>query len=1133
MKKNYPRLLLTLFTALIYSFSSPLFAQTSPDAQELPYTQSFDDLASTATTYPSGFQGWTASTSPSSSYTTTGTLVADRSLTASSSASTTSGNVHNYDGKIGFLNTSSLDIAIGFALNTTGKSAITVQYDAMVIRNPYDGSSNTRISEMALQYRVGTTADFTTLSASSYLSETTKQTTGTSPLNSQTISVYLPSECDNQSVVQIRWICKQNSGSGSRPSFAIDNISIQNDLTPPVDATDYPKIDNILSDSFDFSTQIDKIGQTYYVLLNDGSTTPSIAQIKAGLDASGNAALQSGIISITDASLVYTKTITDLDLGTSYTIYAVSEDAYGNTQTETNQLDVTTSSTLVPSITPAISSLNLGFAEQNFTSDSMSYSVEAKNLSGDITLNATGNFTISKESDANFQTSIVFEKADFDLSTSQTVYVRFTPNATGSFSGQITHESLDATSKTISLSGTGIDPYTQDFNETTVLSNSGWTAYSVTGDNVSWASTTIRYNSSPGAVLINGYTEDGASDDWLISPRLRLDNFSDFPILSFYSRKYYSGSTLKLMVSVDYDGVSNPETANWTTLDGDFPTTTAVFKESNYINLQDYKTDHTYLAWVYQTTTNDSNNSAEWTVDDVSISNETSFIASGPSFDFGEVAPNASSTSQSFEFKAGGYGDFTLSVPSEYQLSTDDSTFQSSVNVTEAEALAGKTIYVEFAPSTKALSTSEPITITATDLNEEIGTLTGSSWLKSVTFDIVTYNLEFFGSDVVSTSGDEFGPTDDDLQIENVATVMNTLNADVYVVQEVSDETALESLIEKISINGKVFDKTISPAWSYSFNDEDPNFPPQKLVVLYDTQTTTVKSSRVMFSDLYDDIRAGNTTLTDYPEGSSSSFFASGRLPYMVEIETNINGVKKELTLIDLHARANSGTDITKYNMRKYDVEVLKDSLDAHYPNANLILLGDYNDDVKTSVIDGYESSYVKFVEDTANYDTLTLTISNEGAYSYLSYESFLDHIISSNELSDEYIANSTAVYDPQNDISSYTYTTSDHGPVIARFDLKEDTLGTSNTTAETDYSVKTYPNPTTDIVNIIFNNNTNKATTLTLYNMNGKSIGQTVTNEGNTSTISYDVSQLQSGIYIYSLSQDNKVIYSNKFIKN
>jgi hypothetical protein len=1134
MKKNYFKHLLTISIILFCCFSVSLLAQTMPADQDLPYTQNFDGLLGTDTAYPPGFQGWTASTLPGNSFATSATLVGDRALVASSTATTTSGNVHNYNGKIGFLNTGSLDITIGFAFKTTGKSGIIVQYDAMVIRNPYDGSSNTRISEMALQYRVSTSDVFTTIPSSSYLSETTKQTTAlTSPVNLQTIKVFLPNECNNQSTVQIRWISKQNLGLGYRPSFAIDNINIKDDTTPPVNVAGFPKIDGVLSNAFDLHNQIDEIGKTYYVILNGGSTKPSADQIKAGLDASNNVALQADVINITDPSLVYTKNIVGLNLNTNYTVYIISEDAYGNIQADSNQLNVTTANVLVPSITTTISALNLGFSEQGFNSNTASYSIQAANLSNDITLTTTGNFTISKEANANFQTSLSFVKTTFDGNASQIVYVRFTPNSLGKLTGQITHQTTGGSDKIINLSGIGINPYIQNFNDANVLLNSGWTAYSVLGNKVNWASTTTRFNSSPRAVIINGYTEDGASKDWFISPKLRLDTFTNFPLLSFYSRKFYTGSTLKLMVSVNYDGSSNPETANWTELDGDFPTTTAIFKQSNFISLQNYKSNNTYLAWVYETITNGSNNAAEWTVDDVSITNETNFLASNPNLSFGEVAPNTTSISQSFEFKAGGYGNLILTAPSEYELATDNLTFQSSVIIQEADALVGKTIYARFAPTTKALDLSGSVNVTATGLNQNIGSFTGSSWLKSETFDIVTYNLEFFGSDVKNTSAVEFGPIDDALQIENVATVMNKLNADVYVVQEVSDDPSLDILIQKISINGKTFDKAISTSWSYSFNAPDPNFPPQKLVVIYNTQNTTVKKTRVMFSKFYDQLRAGTKTLANYPGGSSSSFFSSGRLPYMVDIETNIAGVKKQITLIDIHARANSGPDISKYNMRKYDVEVLKDSLDVNYPNANIILLGDYNDDVKTSVIAGNPSSFQKFVDDTAGYNTLTLGISNAGAYTYLSSGGFLDHIITSNELTADYITNSTAVYDPRNDIANYVTTTSDHGPVIARFGLKEDVaLAVTSLKKENQFILKAYPNPTKNQINFIINAGTDKKSTLSMYDLNGRIITKPYETNGDKNSISVDVSKLSPGIYLYTLTQDNKVVFSDKFIK-
>ncbi|MEP6929787.1 MAG: T9SS type A sorting domain-containing protein [Flavobacterium sp.] len=1108
-----------------------------PAPQSLPYTQDFS-FAATVTTYPAGFQGWTASILPGSAYNTSATMTADRSLVAGSTASITSGNFHNYDGKIGFLNTGSLDLAIGFAFSTVGQTAIQVKYDAMTIRNPFDvppATGNTRINEMVLQYRIGTSAAFITLLPTAYVNNDVKQITAvTTPQNLQTIKVTLPAECENQLVVQIRWISKQNSGGGSRPSFAIDNLDIRSDLTAPVNAAGFPQASSILSDGFDFSYKLDEAARTYFVLLPSGSTEPTVAQIKSGLDASGTAALQSGFLDIINPSQVYVKNFTGLVINTSYSVFSISEDAYGNIQSVVNKVDVTTSSVVIPSLSTTSTSLNLGFSEANFDSETLSYQIKGSNLSNDVVVTATANFSISKDN-INFQSSLTYSVSDFGSNATPTVYVKFIPNATGIFSGQITHESTGAVTKTVTLTGTGINPYVQGFNDVNVFTNSGWTQFNIAGAVNKWSTTTVarNVNSGTGAVLMNGFSDNGASKDWLISPKLRLDNFNQFPLLSFYTRKFYAGPDLKLMVSIDYDGKSSPETATWTEINGNFPTTTGTYIQSQYINLGAFKTSHTYLAWVYETTTGGTNNASEWSFDDFAVTNETGYVASNPVLDFGDVSPNAVSVSKPFDFKADGYGDITITAPSDYQVSLDNTLFQSSIIVTGADALAGKILYARFTPSVKALTISGVLTVNGTSLNKQIGSLTGSSLPKAETFDIVSYNLEFFGTDVKGTDGVEFGPTDDALQIDNVAKVMNKLNADVYVVQEVSDDPSIDALIQKININGKTFDKSTSTSWSYSFNGPEPNFPPQKLVVLYNTQTTTVKSTRVMFKDLYDNVRSGAATLPGYPS-TPSSFFSSGRLPYMVKIETNIGGVKKEINLIDLHARANSGSDISRYNMRKYDAELLKDSLDVYYPNSNFMILGDFNDDVKASVIAGQPSSYQKIVEDTDRYNALTLGISQAGAYSFLSSGGFLDHIVISNELTDQYIPNSIAVYDPRTDIAGYTTTTSDHGPVIARFELKADNLSTTDFETKNGYFIQTYPNPASDIVNVMVKTNDDKNLKLKVYDMSGRLVLNPIeikgTQEKNNSVI--QISNLKTGVYIYTLTENNKVIYSNKIIK-
>jgi len=1123
---------------LIFCCSGNLFAQTMPTPQDLPYEQKFDTWPSTDLTYPAGFQGWVAFKGLPGSTTYSTALAEDKGLLVGK-ASSVGGSIYNYNGKIGFLNVNASDLAIGFAFKAVGEG-IQVKYDAMVIRNIYDGNSNTRLSVMALQYRVGTTGPFITLPSTEYFSDQTvpKDNGLTEPINTKTIKVTLPAECNNQPIVQIRWVAR-DSGKGSRPSFAIDDIVIKSDNKSPVNQADYPKVENVLSDGFDFFNKLDESGKTFYVLLPSGSAAPTIAQVKAGQDSNGIAALQSGSLDIIDASQEYLKSFTGLSLNTAYTVFSVSEDLYGNIQANVAQTNVTTASVVSPSLTTTVSALDFGLLEQDYNSDNLSYQIQGKNITTAVTVNASGNFTVSKDGN-NFASSITYAAADFASNATATVYVRFTPNAVAVFSGQIRHEVTGGTTKTVALTGTGTNPYVEGFNEPNVLTKGTWTQYDLAGPLNKWSTTTLErnVNSGTGAVLMNGYTDAGGSNDWLISPRLRLDNpakFDKMALLSFYSRKFYAGNDLKLMVSTNYDGKSNPETATWTELDGKFPTTTGSYVQSQYIKLDAYKTNNTYLAWVYTTTAGGTNNAAEWSLDDIAITNELGYVDSNPNLNFGVVNQGNTSGSQSFTLKAENHGDITVTAPADYQLSLDNVSFQSSIFISATDALTTKTIYARFVPSVKTFAISGALTVTGTSLNKKVGFLTGSSLPKEDTFDIVTYNLEFFGTNVIGADGKEFGPTDNALQIENVAKVMIKLDADVYAVQEVSDDKALETLISKISVNGKIFDKVVSPIWSYSFNPPQDNFPPQKLVVIYNTQTVTVKNTRVMFKDFYDQIRAKTVTLANYPspDGNNEDFFSAGRLPYMVQIETNVGGVKKLLNLVDLHARANKGTDMNKYNMRKYDAQVLKDSLDQYYANHNLIILGDYNDDVKASVIAPNPSSYKMFVDDTANYNPLTLEISKAGTFSYLSSGGFLDHIMISNELNDQYVQNSTAVYDPRADIVNYTTTTSDHGPVIARFELKGN-LSTIDFETKNGYFVQAYPVPVSDVLNVVVKTNDDRKLKLKFYDISGHLIGNSVEINAtqDLSTTVIPVSYLSSGIYFYTLTENNKVVFRGKVIK-
>ena len=237
-KRLLPVSILSIF--LLFSLGIKSFGQTNPVAQPLPYSQNFSTLMSNSTSYPSGWQGWNLSVAGSSSAFRTTAPISDLALNASSTALTSAEGVHNYNGKIGLLAGTTSDPALCLSINTSGLFSVQLTFDIMTIRNPFVSVTNTRINQVDIQYRVGTSGAFTSFSGSAngvYQNNTVNQTTAvTTPQNSLPKTFTLPAACNNQAVVQVRWVQRDFSGVGSnRPSFAVDNISIcPASLTPTI-----------------------------------------------------------------------------------------------------------------------------------------------------------------------------------------------------------------------------------------------------------------------------------------------------------------------------------------------------------------------------------------------------------------------------------------------------------------------------------------------------------------------------------------------------------------------------------------------------------------------------------------------------------------------------------------------------------------------------------------------------------------------------------------------------------------------------------------------------------------------------------------------------------------------------------
>ncbi|WP_028889970.1 endonuclease [Tenacibaculum ovolyticum] len=305
---------------------------------------------------------------------------------------------------------------------------------------------------------------------------------------------------------------------------------------------------------------------------------------------------------------------------------------------------------------------------------------------------------------------------------------------------------------------------------------------------------------------------------------------------------------------------------------------------------------------------------------------------------------------------------------------------------------------------------------------------------KENTLDVVTWNIEWFGDEENSPAAGN--PNSDQIQKESVKAALNKLDADVIAVQEIVDVQLFDELLKEL------------PAYDYVLSDaiSRPNSTDgisQKVGFIYRKATVNVKKTEALLRSIHPLYNGGDdAVLADFPNSDKTRFYASGRLPFLMTADVTINGETEEYSFVALHARANNSGDAqNRYNMRKYDVEVLKDSLDTRFSNANLILLGDYNDDVDETVVADLvtdaTSTYDVYIKDTVNYSIVTESLTNNGFRSFVFRENMIDHIAISNELDDNYLTNSERVhYEFYN--NTYSRTTSDHFPVSIRLQLKE-----------------------------------------------------------------------------------------------
>ena len=391
---------------------------------------------------------------------------------------------------------------------------------------------------------------------------------------------------------------------------------------------------------------------------------------------------------------------------------------------------------------------------------------------------------------------------------------------------------------------------------------------------------------------------------------------------------------------------------------------------------------------------------------------------------------------------------------------------------------------------------------------------------RDSTFDIVTWNIEWFGDESNSPAGNKA----DSVQKDSVKAILKALDADIYAVEEIADEALMAKMVSEM--NG--YDYVLSDAVSYPKGTGIK----QKTGFIYKTATVSAVKTTPLLASVHPYYNGGDASaLSNYPGNDASRFWASGRLPFLMVANVTIGRITKTFHMVAIHARANSSSTATlKYNMRKYDIEVLKDSLDQYYANVNLILLGDYNDDVDETVADVSSSvtSYESFVNDTANYSTVTDILSEKNCRSYVTRENMIDHITLSNELFNQYIDSSARVHYEFYD-SDYTKTASDHFPVSVRIKLFGNGTDTPLPPVDTLSGMTMYPNPASGGVNVNISSDKSRDVQLFVFNVSGRKVMQK--EYESVQSIQFDMSGYNPGLYLVYLNIDGEELAVRKLI--
>lgn len=353
------------------------------------------------------------------------------------------------------------------------------------------------------------------------------------------------------------------------------------------------------------------------------------------------------------------------------------------------------------------------------------------------------------------------------------------------------------------------------------------------------------------------------------------------------------------------------------------------------------------------------------------------------------------------------------------------------------------------------------------------------------TFEVMTWNIERF-------------PKNGQLTVGYVAQIIEALDVDLIAIQEVDDINAFEQMIDGLNLYDGYLESIWFAGLAYIYN-------PSVIQIndIYEIYTTSPYWSAFPRSPMVMDL----------------NFMGERIIVINNHFKCCGNGILDNNDPDDEETRRNSASNL------------LKAYIDNNFPNENIIVLGDLNDQLSD---DSQNNVFQSILDDDENYlfADFEIAIGSISEWSYPTWPSHLDHILITNELFDE-LENESSVIQTikideylQGGWSEYDEYVSDHRPVALKLMLNP--LNNNDITLSAPHFTN-YPNPFKSKTTFSFNI-PNGSREIVIKNILGQTVFSKKIPPGETYII-WNAEMFSGGIYIARLLLNNVAIANSKLI--